>query len=102
MRAEMGELENFWGDDGESPLNDARTQRMLEMMHRPTAPMPKPAAVLADERKPCDGCRHLPRCRAEHLACAAASLYAQGAKSQRWALAPRQPSRAQFQALFPE
>ncbi len=97
----MGELENLWSDDGYSPLNDARTQRMLEMMHRPMAPVPK-AAAAADDTKPCNGCPKLVRCRAELLACAAASLYAHGATPRRWALAPRQPSRAQWQALFPE
>lgn len=56
-----------------------------------------------DGQKPCEGCRHLITCRAGHLACAAARIYAAGdGGPDRWALAPRQPSREHWRALFPD
>jgi hypothetical protein len=52
------------------------------------------------EVAPCDGCRYAARCRADKLACAAATLYANGHSAARVAIAPRVPTRERFEQLF--
>lgn len=44
--------------------------------------------------RPCDGCRHASRCKAEELACEAFVIYRRVDRApERWAYAPRQPSK---------
>lgn len=49
---------------------------------------------------PCAECRHATRCRRDQLACAALLLFAHGRKH--YALAPRQPTSAAFEAVLQE
>jgi hypothetical protein len=44
--------------------------------------------------RPCDGCRHAKRCKAEPICCEAFVIYRRvGTAPERWASAPRQPSK---------
>ena len=43
--------------------------------------------------RPCDGCRHAPRCKTQQLACEALVIFRRiGTAPERWAAAARQPS----------
>lgn len=48
---------------------------------------------------PCVGCRFSRRCKAERLACAAATAWAAYVPETRWRVAPRAPSRALFEVM---
>jgi len=50
---------------------------------------------------PCQECRHAARCKASLEACAAFSLYVAHAGELRWRAAPRMPTRALFETIFP-
>lgn len=50
--------------------------------------------------EPCAGCRFARRCRAERLACAAATAWAAYVPESRWRMAPRAPTRALFEMLL--
>ena len=49
---------------------------------------------------PCEGCPFKRRCAARELACERFVMFASGDSRRRWELAPRAPTRAQFDALF--
>lgn len=54
------------------------------------------------QAEPCDGCRQFERCRAERICCDAFALFARlgsDHSSERWRLAPRQPSVAILERL---
>jgi hypothetical protein len=66
----------------------------------------KPAEVVTPAPrvgpKPCDSCRHQRRCKEASIACHAFVLFMRHEGPTRWALAPRQPTRALFdQAMNP-
>jgi hypothetical protein len=49
---------------------------------------------------PCDDCPHRRQCGRARLACVAYAMFVRGASARRWKVAPRQPSRWQFERLF--
>jgi hypothetical protein len=59
-----------------------------------------PAEVAAFEACPCDRCALRKRCAAEHLACAAYSMFFAGRPQSCWLPAPRTPSRDTFDAIL--
>jgi hypothetical protein len=61
------------------------------------APRASLREILLNEPAPCDVCRHVARCAARHLACAAFGAYID---SRPWQLAPRQADAARYRRLF--
>jgi len=63
---------------------------------------PRDYLTILAEPFPCRECRHAARCKASLEACAAFSLYVAHAGELRWRAAPRMPTRALFETIFPE
>jgi hypothetical protein len=87
------------------PQAPSRRQYKKPIEHTTTRPIAEtlgasPAKLKAAKvAGPCEGCRHADRCR-ERLACRALELFVNSGRASEFA--PRQPSRAIYQRLYPE
>jgi hypothetical protein len=66
----------------------------------PVAPSELAGSFVPLEPCPCEGCRLVLRCKPDHLACVAFSLFMAGKSAVRWRIAPRVPTRERYEGLL--